>query len=145
MDWSEYFIQMAWLVAKKSKDPSTKVGCLVVGPDKEVRATGFNGFPRMVDDTGPRLESKDGKLYLMVHAEANAVAAAARVGVSLKGCTAVVTKYPCSQCAALLIQAGITKVLAPEYDPQDRWAYSSTISQSMFYETGVVVETYRAE
>lgn len=142
MNWTEYFSQMAFLAAKKSKDPSTQVGCIIVGPDKEIRSTGFNGFPRGVADTGARLESKDGKLNFMVHAEANAVAAAARMGTSLKGCMAVVTKYPCSQCAALLIQAGVSKILTPHYHHEDRWAYSNSVSESMFNETGVKVEHY---
>jgi deoxycytidylate deaminase len=47
-DWDEYFINLAGLVAQKSKDPSTKVGCVIVGPDHEIRTTGFNGFPRGV-------------------------------------------------------------------------------------------------
>jgi dCMP deaminase len=51
MRWDEYFIKMAFLVAEKSKDPSTKVGCVIVGPDNEIRSTGFNGFPRGVAET----------------------------------------------------------------------------------------------
>lgn len=52
MNWNSYFIEMAMLVAKKSKDPSTKVGCVIVGPDNEIRSTGFNGFPRGVQEVG---------------------------------------------------------------------------------------------
>ena len=142
MNWTDYYIQMARVVANKSKDESTKVGCIIVGHDKEIRATGFNGFPRGVNDDADRYADRNTKLLYIVHAEANAVAAAARVGVSLKGCTAVVTKFPCSQCAALLIQAGVTKVMAPSFKRDDRWIASNRAAETMFTEAKVSVETY---
>lgn len=80
--WQSYFIEMARLAASKSKDPSTKVGCVIVGPDMEVRATGFNGFARGVSDDVDRYADKDAKLIMMVHAEANAIAAAVHAGLS---------------------------------------------------------------
>lgn len=139
LSWLEYFREMAVLVASKSKDPSTKVGCVIVGPDMEVRATGYNGFPRGVADSEERLADKDGKLPFMVHAEANAVAAAARVGTSLKGCVAVVTKHPCAQCSALLIQSGITGIIAPPANDNSRWAPQNIEAQKMLLEAGVHV------
>lgn len=61
MQWDRYFIKMAMLVASKSKDPSTKVGCVIVGPDNEVRSTGFNGFPRGVTETAEGSRHLPGK------------------------------------------------------------------------------------
>ena len=108
--WDEHFMDMAILVAQRSKDPSTKVGCVVVSEDKIVVATGYNGLPRGVQDRSERME-RPAKYLWTSHAEENAVAQSARVGAKLKGGTAYVTHHPCSRCARSLIQAGITKVV----------------------------------
>lgn len=85
--WDRHFLELALVNARMSKDPKTKVGAVIVGPDREVRAMGFNGFPRGIADTPARLEDRDLKLKLVVHAEMNAILNAVRVGVSVKGCT----------------------------------------------------------
>jgi dCMP deaminase len=103
-------MDMAILVAQRSKDPSTKVGCVVVSEDKIVVATGYNGLPRGVQDRSERME-RPAKYLWTSHAEENAVAQSARVGAKLKGGTAFVTHHPCSRCARSLIQAGITRVV----------------------------------
>ena len=108
--WDEHFMDMAILVAQRSKDPSTKVGCVVVSEDKIVVATGYNGLPRGVQDISERME-RPAKYLWTSHAEENAVAQSARVGAKLKGGTAFVTHHPCSRCARSLIQAGITRVV----------------------------------
>lgn len=109
MSWPDYFMGFAEHAASKSKDPSTQVGAVAVGPDGEIRATGFNGLPRGVEDRPERME-RPAKYLWTSHAEENLVAHAARVGVSLKGCTVYVTHYPCSRCARSLIQAGVTRI-----------------------------------
>lgn len=108
--WDETFLGLAERFAKRSKDPSTKVGCVIVGPDREVRSMGYNGLPRGVEDTADRME-RPAKYLWTSHAEENAVAQAARIGVSLKGCTAYVTHTPCARCARILIQAGISTII----------------------------------
>jgi dCMP deaminase len=108
--WDEHFMDMAILVAQRSKDPSTKVGCVVVSEDKIVVATGYNGLPRGVQDRSERME-RPAKYLWTSHAEENAVAQSARVGAKLKGGTAFVTHHPCSRCARSLIQAGVTRVV----------------------------------
>lgn len=140
--WVKYFMGLAEFVATKSKDPSTKVGCVVIGPHKEVRATGFNGFARRVEDTPERYEDRDTKLKMVVHAEANAVAAAARTGTSLYGCTVFTTMPLCTQCAALLMQAGVVKVVSPPIDEEGRWAELNHLAVKMCDEAGVRVEFY---
>lgn len=82
----------------------------MVGPGREIRATGYNGLPRGVNDDPRRME-RPAKYLWTVHAEANAVAHAARTGASLLGCTAYVTHEPCAQCAALLINAGVAEIV----------------------------------
>lgn len=107
--WEQYFREMAQLVASKSKDPNTKVGCVIVTDDKVVAATGYNGLPRDVLDLPERME-RPAKYLWTSHAEENAVAQAARVGAKLKGGVAFVTHMPCSRCARMLIQAGVCAV-----------------------------------
>ena len=97
--WDRKFIEMAVLVSSWSKDPSTKVGCVIADSDHAQLSEGFNGFPRGIADD-ERLNQREIKYRLIVHAEANAIAAAARNGHGLKGATAYVTFCPCPQCAA---------------------------------------------
>ena len=88
------FLSLATHISDWSKDPSTKVGCVVVGPDREIRSTGFNGFPRGIADTDERLSDRDLKYPLICHAEENAIMHAARIGLALKDCIAYVTWPP---------------------------------------------------
>lgn len=108
MTWDDYFSTLASVVAQKSKDP-TKVGALLVGPDREIRLTAFNGPPKGVRDTPERLE-RPTKYLFASHAEANLIAFAAREGIRTANCTVYVTHMPCSSCARTLIQAGITQI-----------------------------------
>lgn len=85
--WDNHFLGMALYHSKLSKDPSTRVGSVIIGPDREILSAGFNGFPRGIADTHERLHDRDMKLKLVVHAEMNALLAAARTGMRLKGCT----------------------------------------------------------
>lgn len=138
--WDNRFVDLAFHIAGWSKDPSTQVGCVVVGPDREIRSTGFNGFPRGIEDTAERLEDRQQKYPLICHAEENAIMHAARIGVSLKGCRAYVTWPPCTRCARSLIQAGVTEVLYPAgLEIPERWLEDFEISNQMFAEAGVRV------
>lgn len=104
------WMEVARLISTWSRDPRRKVGCVVVDDDDNQLSGGYNGFPRgIVDDD--RLDDRNMKNLMVVHAEANAIAAAARNGHSLKGGTLYVTHNPCSQCACLIIQAGIKRVV----------------------------------
>ena len=134
--WDARFLQLASHVADWSKHRTTKVGCVVVDDDRRVRVTAFNGFPRGVADLPERLADRPVKLLLSVHAEANAVATAARSGVSLAGCTAYVTHPPCAQCAALLTQAGIRRVVFVGQLRED-WAPSEAAARLIMEEAGV--------
>ena len=75
--WDGRFIELAKHISGWSKDPSTKVGCVVVGEDREIRSTGFNGFPRGIEDDSDRLEDREQKYPLICHAEENAIMHAA--------------------------------------------------------------------
>lgn len=137
MNWDDYFMGFAIHASLKSKDPSTKVGCVVVGPDGEIRATGYNGIPRGVKDAPERLE-RPAKYLWVSHAEENAVAHAARVGVSLKSCRTYVTHHPCSRCARTLIQAGVEQVVVgPNVTMMPEQEFET--AGVMFEEAGVIV------
>lgn len=110
--WHVRFLQNAQLITSWSKYPGHKVGCVVIDPaNKSQLSGGFNGFPIGIkDDT--RLQIREKAIKMVVHAEANAVAAAARHGHSLKGASLYTTHRPCSQCSSLIIQAGIEVVVS---------------------------------
>ena len=137
--WDLRFLEVADLISGWSKDPSTKVGCVVVGSDREVRATGFNGFPRGADDDPVRYAHRDTKLRLICHAEENAVAHAAHIGVSLRGTTAYITWPPCPRCARSLIQAGVERVVHWEVDIPDRWVEDMAASEMLLNEVGITI------
>ena len=140
--WDARFLELAKHISDWSKDPSTKVGCVVVGEDREIRSTGFNGFPRGIEDNIERLEDREQKYPLICHAEENAIMHAARIGVSLKGSTAYVTWPPCSRCARSLIQAGIMEVVySSEQEIPERWVEDFNISTNMLREAGVHVRS----
>jgi dCMP deaminase len=128
-------MDLAHKTASRSKDPTTKVGCIVTSKDKVVVASGYNGIPQGVADLPERME-RPAKYLWTAHAEENAVALAARVGASLRDGSAYVTHHPCSRCARSLIQAGIkvvyigdgtTSMPAEEFD----------VARMMFTEAGV--------
>ncbi|NVB40134.1 dCMP deaminase family protein [Pseudenhygromyxa sp. WMMC2535] len=138
--WDRRFLELAQHISRWSKDPSTQVGCVVVGPDREIRSTGFNGLPRGIEDTFERLSKRELKYPLICHAEENAIMHAARIGVALKDCSAYVTWPPCTRCARSLIQAGVREVIFPgPIVIPERWVEDFEISTRMLQEAGVFV------
>jgi len=136
--WDKRYLEMAKMVASWSKDPSAKVGAVIVRNNRVV-STGFNGFPSEVLDNDERLENKEQKLEMVVHAEENALIVAGR---SAEGATIFVHGKPvCPRCAGSIIQAGIKRVVAerPERDTekQGKWDKLGEISLEMFSEAGV--------
>jgi dCMP deaminase len=130
--WDIHFLNLALAHAKMSKDPSTKVGAIIVGPDLEIRSVGFNGFPRGIADTNARLDNRELKYRLVVHAELNAILAAARVGTPVNGCTMYVANMgfdgrrlggpPCTRCMVEIIQSGIKCIVGDKQNYEGhRW------------------------
>lgn len=109
MNWHRYLFGFAAHAATKSKD-ATQVGAALVGPEREVRLTGFNGPARGVVDNEWRRQRPQKYLFAS-HAEANLIAFAAREGIRTAGCTVYVTHHPCAACARTLIQAGVAEVV----------------------------------
>lgn len=139
------FIAVAEAMARLSKDPRTRVGAVVVDDDGNILSTGWNSFPRGVDDDPARYMDRPTKLSLTSHAESNCIAQAARNGVRLKDSSILVTElFPCSNCAKLIIQAGIKRVYSPKMrgDHSPEWFHEKEISDLLFSEAGVEVVTY---
>tara|TARA_Y100001949_G_C15767242_1_gene234804 strand:- start:196 stop:558 length:363 start_codon:yes stop_codon:yes gene_type:complete len=105
---------------------------VIVGGDKVIRSTGFNGFPRGVDDRSEILENRNLKYRLICHAEENAIIQAARIGVSVDSCNAYVTWPPCSRCARSFLQAGICEIVFPDgCSVPERWWEDFAIAQEI--------------
>ena len=133
--WDQWFIGLARHYSTASKDPSTKVGAVIVDPLKRVVSSGYNGFPRGIADDD-RLNDRPRKLDVILHAETNALLFAER---SVRGCTAYLWPLPpCSRCAGALIQAGIARVVSPP--PPDHWRDNCALARSLFSEAGVICE-----
>jgi len=142
--WHERFIKLAHEVATWSKDPSTKVGCILV-KDKKVISTGYNGFPKGISDSFDRLMDREQKYEMTVHAEINAITTAALHGVSTEGATAYITFNPCSRCAAVLINAGVDLVyVSTANDIPTRWLENFILASKMLAEAGVEYQTIDA-
>ncbi len=141
-NWDQRWMQLAESVAQWSKDPRRKVGCLIVDADNNQLSGGYNGFPRGIADD-ERLNDRETKLKIVVHAEANAVAAAARNGHSVKGATAYVTHYVCSRCVCLLIQAGISRVVTSGQQGYSKeWEQDFALGLTLLVEDGVAITEF---
>lgn len=139
-NWERRWMALSQLIATWSKDRGRKVGAVIVGPDNEIRSTGFNGIPRGVnDDLEDRHDAASGEKYLWVsHAERNAIYNAALLGVSTKGCTLYVPWYPCIECAKAIVQSGIARLVCFEPDLTDRnWGRDFEKSLVILREGGV--------
>ena len=138
--WGDKYIHLAKEISTWSKDPSTKVGAIVVGCDGQILSQGFNGFPRGIKDTPERLNNRERKYELVVHAEMNAIYNASLNGVSLKDSTLYVYGLPiCNECAKGIIQVGIKKVVAmrPKVYNSD-WDKSNKNAEAIFREAEVM-------
>lgn len=140
--WDNRFLDMAALVATFSKDPSTQCGAVIVRPDKTVASVGYNGFPRGCWDDPEIYADRPRKYSRVVHAEVNAVIASRE---PLHGYT--MYTYPagasptCDRCAAVVIQAGITRVvhLTGEFS-QGRWDDAMKSALEMYEEAGITID-----
>ena len=145
-DNDEYFMEMAFLVSKRSTCLRRRVGAVIVR-DKHVISTGYNGSPRgtkhceelgcirqqMNIPSGTRHELCRG-----VHAEQNAIIQAAKLGVSIEGATLYCTHQPCVICAKMIVNSGIKRVVYGE-------GYPDEFAMQMFEMAGVDIERYEEE
>jgi dCMP deaminase len=145
MNWVNYYKQLANTVKLKSKDKYTQIGAVIVGEDGEIVSTGYNSFPRGLDDGIDSRQERPEKYYWFEHAERNAIYNAARIGVSTKGTTMYLScGLPCADCARGIINAGVRRIFCERVDVTkgDMWKESQERSWDMFMETGVDVCFY---
>lgn len=113
-NWDKCMMEEALGMAKMSKDPDTKVGCVIVSPDKTRITGGYNGFPQDIPDVREWWENRNTesesfcKYDLVLHAEENAIIQAK---TDLTGWTMYVTRHPCLHCALMIVKAKITRVV----------------------------------
>jgi len=140
--WDNRFLDLARFVSGWSKDPSTKVGAVIADANRRIVSVGYNGFPIGVDDTPWRLEDREMKLSLTVHAEINAVLFAKSNG-EVSGCTLYTWPFmPCDRCAVVIIQSQmIDHVTAPVAQSHHfkRWGDAFTIAYDVMREAGLSV------
>ena len=142
LSWDEYFMGIAVLSAKRSKDPSTQVGACIVNKDKRIISVGYNGMPRCCsDDEFPWDKNEnplDSKYLYVCHAELNAILNCDRGNV--RDCICYTTLFPCNECAKAIIQSGMSEVVYME----DKYADSDSViaSKKMFDTAGVKYRLY---
>ena len=136
MNWDARFLALAHHVSQWSKDPSTKVGAVLVGTDKRQVALGYNGFPPNVTDSLFRLHTREAKLRYMIHAERNVLDNAT---FPTAGSTLYVTHPPCCGCALSIISKGIHRVVSSPMSSSfaSRWGAEVHQSRSVLHEAGV--------
>ena len=143
ISWDEYFMGIALLSAKRSKDPNTQVGACIVSNNNKIMSVGYNGFPLGCSDdefpwdrTGDELDTK---YPYVCHAELNAILNNA--GGDLNGCKIYVALFPCNECAKAIIQAGI-KTLIYDSDKYDGTP-GNVASKKMLAAAGIEVIKYK--
>lgn len=125
LKWERRYLDLAKLISTWSKDPSTKVGAVIIGPDRAVISIGFNGFPRKMPDTPDLYLNRDEKYSRIIHGEINALLQV-KGGVP-KGSTLYTYPFmPCDRCVVQFLQAGVMSYVAPMTTPeqQERWGAS---------------------
>ena len=146
MNWVDYFRNLANNVKLKSKDSKTQIGAIIVGSDNEIVSTGYNSFPRGIDDTNPERQERPEKYFWFEHAERNAIYNAARIGVSTKGTTMYLSHwFPCADCARGIINAGISTIYCDRIDIDDKstsYVESFKRSKEMLLEADVKICFY---
>lgn len=141
--WHTRFINLARHIASWSKDPSTKVGAVIVNDMNQILGLGYNGFPRGIDDYDDRYDNREIKYKMVVHAEANATLN--KIG-DIHGTTLYVTPLaPCCECAKLIIQSGISTVIYETLGDDARWGDSNNYARLMFREAGVRVFKFKQD
>jgi dCMP deaminase len=143
--WDRRFLSMARLVSSWSKDPSTKVGAVIVTPENVLVSVGYNGFAQAMPDVEKHYIDREAKYSRIVHSETNAIVLARG---DVRGHTLYVTLPPCDRCAVTIIQAGISRVACPEIvsgDAELRWKEAFAKARQYFDESGVTFDKIKEE
>jgi len=146
--FDDRIMSMGYIMAEGSKDKKTHIFAIVIGPDNEIRTTGYNSFPRKLNDNLPERQEKPEKKYWFEHGERNSMDNALRFGAVLKGCKMYTNGIPCTDCARGIVQSGILEVIVDE-----EWNKTNTgddLEESkrtiqMFRETGVKIRYWKGK
>ena len=142
--WDEYYMGVALLSSYRSKDPSTQVGACIVDSNRRILSVGYNGTPNGMNDEAFNWSRQgdflNSKYAYVIHAEPNAIMNFSGNTADLKGATIYVTLFPCNECAKLIVQSGIKKVvyLSDKYKDSD----STIASKQIFDGCGVEYEQF---
>ncbi|RNA16278.1 deoxycytidylate deaminase [Brachionus plicatilis] len=146
LDWDEYFLAVSILSSQRSKDPNTQVGACIVNEENKIVGIGYNGFPKNCSDdllpwsrSSPNGSILDTKYPFVCHAEMNAILN--KNEANLKNCTIYVSMFPCNDCAKLIIQSGIKRVVFL----CDKYAHTepTKASKIMFKMAGIQIEQFK--
>lgn len=141
ISWDDYFFSLLPLIAQKSKDPNTKIGCIIIGEGHEIKTTGYNSFPRGLNDNVPARSKRPEKYNWIIHAEQNAICNASRNGVSLLNSIMYLHGLPCMSCACSIVQAGIKEIVykGSEVSTSKKYIKEVKKSQTLLKECGVKI------
>lgn len=143
-DWDARWVAVAAQIGTWSKDRSRGVGCVIVGASNQMLSSGYNGFPRGVNDDITERHERPAKYEWTEHAERNAIYNAARTGVALTGSTMYLPWFPCVPCARAIVQAGVAVLVAARPDPADpTWGNDFAVATEMLTEAGVGLRYHR--
>ena len=138
--WDKRFMEISKVISQWSKDPSRQIGAIAVR-NRKILSTGYNGFPKGIEDLKSRYDNREEKYKFVVHAEMNCIYNAAENGISLRDSTLYIYGLPvCSDCALGIIQAGVSRVVAISHNTPDRWKEAIANTSSIFNEAGVKYE-----
>ena len=145
LNWDQYFMALALVAAKRSKDPATQTGAVIVDRRNKIISIGYNGFPTgCSDDVFPWQDTDDdlvdtinNKHYYVVHSELNAILNAK---CDLTGTTMYATLFPCNECAKAIIQAGIRTVIYGDIKQSKDYTRAA---KRMFDSAGVLYKMYK--
>jgi len=137
ISWEQFFMGVAVLASLRSKDSNTQVGSVIVNSENKIISTGYNGFPTLKDADADLIfpwsktssNEYETKYPYVIHAEANCILNASQ---PVKSCSLYVTWYPCHECAKLIVQSGISKVVYLNTHDEPEYGQSLKVSQQMF-------------
>jgi dCMP deaminase len=148
--WDVFYLKMCYLIARKSKDKSSKIGSILIKEDKSIISAGFNGLPIGCLEKEKKNERPE-KYYHWEHSERSAIYLAARNGIQTKDSLLVTISVPCTDCCRAIIQSGVKMVLYHKqhkdifYAENEKWAESCKRSEAMLKEAGVRLEYVNKE
>lgn len=135
LKWHKRFLELAEHISTWSKDPSSKIGAVIVDKNRRIVSTGYNGFAIGVEDKKERLENREIKYKIVLHAEENAIQFSKQ---DLTGCSLYVSGLPpCAHCASLIIQSGIKNIYAWKQEVPERWKESVELTKQIFKEAKI--------